>query len=373
MYMSPPLPATKKTIPPSLPPLQGMTSTPVTVSSKIVSNSEASNHTSTKDKADCALQTSGKTNETFYDSYANVEFSPVCPHRTVVHREDENLEEASQIPGDGDVKADYMNMTYNPKKNGSCNGQHPVKLQNGREIKKSPETGRTRQCETKKKSDAVKDAGQNGGGDYAQMDFKSAEKKTPVKAKGTSPKSETHFEGDFMNVDPSMGYTRLSLSSPQSPSSQSLATKESKVGEGLNSHTLQHSLEELQLKDKSSLGVKSQSLLPLNHQSSSVSSKHIPGTIHPKGSLTPNLNLHHSPVNDPSKAPKYELNYIDVEVDSNSTPHKSDSSSPRSPSSPYRTTLGNDDKEVEPVTYATIDFTKSEGLRNVSAMRESRF
>ncbi|XP_071854214.1 uncharacterized protein [Apostichopus japonicus] len=382
MYMSPPLPATKKAVPPPLPPSLEIPSTSASLSSEspVSGSSHASNHASGTDsfsnETTQKLESSSSAKETFFDSYANVEFSPVFSQRTVKRAEEKSEDNKDSGVSDDVEKADYMNMAYKPKKKSVCNGQqHPVKLSNGRDSKEPPEQAAPGQQQARKTSTntAAASGKQNGGdGDYAKMDFNGAEKPL-VKVKDTSQDEEVVvFEGDFMNVDRSMGSTRLSLSGPQSPSS--LSTKKgSNVTDVLNSPALQHSLEELHLKEKSSLGSKSQSSLLLNRPSSSISGNHLQGTIHPKGSLTPNLNLHHSPVNNPKKAHKYELNYIDVEADSNNTPHKSDSSSPRSPSSPYRAALGNDDKEVEPVTYSTIDFTKSEGLRNVSAMRESRF
>lgn len=374
MYMSPPVPSASpiqkpkpKKLSSTLPPSVRLPSTSGSLSSDSFSSSDASNcysgsDVSAKESTDL-LKVEGQTAGTVFDSYANVEFSSALPHTVDPGKGDESAPALSQEEKE---KAEYMNMVYNSRTKGAALGEYSSKLSNG---VKGDGCERSTRNKGPKETPSLESDKEKNTDDYARMTYNGKEKPV-VKVKSNSPKHK-QFEGDFMNVDRSMGSSRLSLSSPQSPSSP--VSKGSKAS-NVFSQSLQHSLKELQLKENntSQMGLKSQSSLLLNRPSS-LSGNSPTGTVHPKGSLTPNLNLHHSPVCNANKTKKYELNYIDVEADSTNAPRKSDSSSPLSPPSPFRGALSAEEKDPEPVTYATIDFNKSEGLRNVSAMRESRF
>ncbi|XP_071955441.1 uncharacterized protein [Antedon mediterranea] len=64
-----------------------------------------------------------------------------------------------------------------------------------------------------------------------------------------------------------------------------------------------------------------------------------------------------------------ELNYVDVDITNNESSQSSEGQRSRSP---FQRRSDND-KPDQSITYASIDFTKSEGLRTIQSLRESRF
>ncbi|XP_041472981.1 insulin receptor substrate 1-like isoform X3 [Lytechinus variegatus] len=90
------------------------------------------------------------------------------------------------------------------------------------------------------------------------------------------------------------------------------------------------------------------------------------------------LSSHHSSrrSSQSSLSGEKELNYIDVDI-GQPAPDKSGSSTPalreKRSRSPFRR-IANEDKNCDQVNYSTIDFTKSEGLRNVTSnLRDARY
>ncbi|XP_038052032.1 insulin receptor substrate 1-B-like isoform X2 [Patiria miniata] len=192
----------------------------------------------------------------------------------------------------------------------------------------------------------------------------------PIPARVPAGKRE---DGEYMNVEPGLGVRPHSPRSPTSPpvlpqrvvlpprnpsTPPSLSPSLSGNGAGRRAADLKTGMEDLNLNEGSSpTSIGSAGSLTSGNKSCEPS----PGPP----------SRHSSCRSSQTSLADRELNYIDVDIgqpDANSAPITLE----RRARSPFTRRAAEEDKSDKPTNYATIDFTKSEGLRSATTTRENR-
>ena len=208
--------------------------------------------------------------------------------------------------------------------------------------------------------------GKRDTGDY--MNVEPVQNANPHKISPRTPPSPLSPQ-QWSQTSPALGRSNVlpqrnhSPKSPTTPPSQS--PKLSGGPAGRRAADLKYCMDELNLNDGSQSG----SVLPSRGNASSLTASQS-GSKSCEPSPGP-PSRHSSCRSSQSSLADRELNYIDVDIgqpDGNNVPIPLE----RRARSPFTRRAAEEEKPVEVTNYATIDFTKSEGLRTATSTRENR-
>ena len=309
--------------------------------------------------------------------------------------------------GSSEEPASYMNVSFGASSPKSQSENEGYAYMEPTPKKAGGDSGRSLANKASDVPHSVDGATVEGEGEYVNVNFDQRKnsvngQKSQREKRNVPPalilKNSASDMSEYMNVEPGrLRTTSGSSCSPTSPAAQQLRTPSSTsscsptspAAQALRIKTLEKSLEEVKLQ-QSSPGKSSHGSSKSSSPRSSTSSSGSPHSGSPRLSshngvrslilgsgqsrsceASPRMSSRHSArrsSDSSSPVDEKELNYIDVDI--GAPGGKSQSNIERRARSPFHRRTPDEEKQGEPTNYATIDFTKSEGLRVMTNKRQ---